>query len=247
MLNWIEKHWQVAALVVLGLVIAVALIVGCNPTTTAPLVEPDLQPKADALAEGLGGLYPKVAAALKAETKVLADLAAEHRIDVSEQRRRVDEALAKYEALGARLDALSKEAASARKYEIVLRVAGMTFALALIAVLIFYPTPSWLTRFKSPLIFGLIGSLVVGAGGWIFERYARALIWGSVGMVAVGIAALVGYAILSGKYKDWLGKITTAISKSTEAKEIAGQVKAAGTEGLTAEVLDENDSRVEPG
>lgn len=224
----------------------VIVLSGCETATTAPVVAPNLQPKADALSEGLSELYPKVARNLKAETKVLVDIAAEHKIDVSEQRRRVDEALSKYEALGSRLESLSAEAASARKYEIVLRISGMAFALALIAVLIFYPTPPWLSRFKSPIIFGLIGSIVVGAGGWIFERYARALIWGSIGMIVIGIVALIGYAILSGKYKGWLKTVTGAVKGSTDSIGIAATVKAVGTRGMTAEVLDAAGTRVEP-
>lgn len=229
-----------------------------------PIVEPDLQPKADELHAGLVVLYQKVRDELKAEVKRLVEIAGQHRADVATQRKRVDEALSQYEKVAGQfleqqekagaviaglqhqIEGLEGEAASVRKYETVFKIAGMGFAIVLLAVLWFGPTPLLLKPIKPYLMYGLIGGIVFGFIGLVLQRFARPIIIGGIVVVMLGVALLIVYVVWGSKLKNWLSKTTRAISESSAGSAIAAKVRTAGTTGMTAEILDGNGTRVEP-
>jgi hypothetical protein len=241
------------------MIISVVAVTGCgwwkSSVTSAPtpVVAPDLQPTADELAKQATALRTKLDAAksnLAASAKTLEELAAKNKVDVTAQRKAVDAALAQCATnsaavadLQTKLDALSAESASAKKYETVLQISGMVFCLILMAAVMFAPLPALIQGIKWYLFAGLTGALVIGVIATILQRFAKGIIIGSIVAVVLGAVGLIAWIILSGKYKSWLQKVGIAVAASPAAVSIATATQASGTPGLGA-VLDEVGAKV---
>lgn len=234
------------------------------PAPPTPKVGPDLQPGSADLLARMKDLLAKMEASkdrFAAEMQKLVDLAAKNNADVIAQKQAVAEALKQYDALAAefvacqeqqnklnadlqaKLDALQGEAASARKYEVVLEIAGMAFCLILMGALVFAPLPALIQGIKWYLFSGLAGALVIGVIAKILEALARPIIIGSILLVVLGAVALVVWLIHSGTLKVWLQKMGLGVKASPDAVNIATTVQSSGTVGLGA-VLDEVGAKV---
>ena len=234
------------------------------PAAPTPIVTPDLQPGSTELLARMRDLWVQMTTAkdqFAGAFGKLVEMAAKHDADVLAQKQAVTNALKQYDALAAqylacqkesnqliadlqaKIDALSAEAASARKAEIVVNIIAMAFIIALILVLWLYPIP-WpgLTWLKMPAIFVLAGMGIALLAGMIFAAYARTFIWIGVSALILGVIGLVAYAILSGKYKDWLQKLGLGIQASPSAISIASKLQGS-TPGL-GDLLDEVGAKV---
>lgn len=224
-------------LILLGLALAIIVLIGCPKTpdvrkepAPTPEVKPDLEPTARKIRDDSAALAGELRLKqLEAELKTAADnlskLATEHHLDVTEQRRQVDAALATYGKLRMEYVALIKSTARLRAenaklkedakqkawLEKVVMIGGMLSLVVILAVVWFGPVPAWA---KPSLLLGLAGAGVMGVIGYVLRTYARTIIYGAIVSAFIALVAAVVYAWKSGKARAWLEKSLYGVTRA---------------------------------